>query len=107
MVIDHSGELAPAIRQAAEAHNAKLSRRAQERASPGSSRRRPRPPRAEDWTTREALELSDRIRRGELDAYVEIPAGLIEPAAAGKQPAPIAYHSDNPNDDISATGWRA
>ena len=100
VVIDHSGELAPAIRQAAEAHNAKL---------PDARRKNARP-RMEPETysasasggsdDSPALELSDRIRRGELDAYVEIPAGLIEPAAPGKPPAPIAYHSDNPNDDI-------
>ena len=47
------------------------------------------------------LELSDRIRRGELDAFVVIPAEAIR--AAGRRrakPPAMEYHSDNPNDDV-------
>ena len=47
------------------------------------------------------LELSDRIRRGELDAYVVIPAEAIGPPPPGAlKPPTIEYHSDNPNDDV-------
>ncbi len=47
------------------------------------------------------LELSDRIRRGGLDAYVVIPAAAIEPPAPGAaKPTALQYHSDNPNDDV-------
>ena len=45
--------------------------------------------------------LSDRIRRGELDAFVVIPPGAIEvPGSLSTPPAPIEFHSDNPNDDL-------
>jgi ABC-2 type transport system permease protein len=48
------------------------------------------------------LELSDRVRRGELDAFVVIPADTIhERAPPGAQSPALEYHSDNPNDDIA------
>src|SRR4051794_13427617 len=97
VVIDHSGVLAPAILQAAEAHNAKLP---DARARNARPRMEPETEVSNSADTSLALGLSDRIRRGELDAYVEIPAGVIDPAAPGALPAQIAYHSDNPNDDI-------
>lgn len=100
VVIDRSGVLAPAIRQAAEAHNAKTPD-----ARAGNARPRMEPeiaslPDRGDSESGLALALSDRIRRGELDAYVAIPADVVEPAAPGAPPAMIAYHSNNPNDDI-------
>lgn len=39
------------------------------------------------------LELSDRVRRGELFAFVEIPAGILDPAS-GEQ---IRYYSGHPS----------
>ena len=54
-----------------------------------------------------ALELSDRIRRGELDAFAVIPASAIQPPPAdAATPLAIEYHSDNPNDDI-VRNWLA
>jgi ABC-2 type transport system permease protein len=48
-----------------------------------------------------SLELSDRIRRGQLDAYAVIPPEAAQPPPADRdRPASIEYHSDNPNDDI-------
>ena len=47
------------------------------------------------------LELSDRIRRGELDAFVVIPPGAIEvPGPKASAPPVLEFHSDNPNDDL-------
>ena len=47
------------------------------------------------------LELSDRIRRGELDAFVVIPAEAIQPPPpSAAKPPTLEYHSDNPNDDV-------
>ena len=47
------------------------------------------------------LELSDRIRRGELDAYAVIPPAAIEVPRSKTAPAPaVEFHSDNPNDDL-------
>jgi ABC-2 type transport system permease protein len=48
------------------------------------------------------LELSDKIRRGELDAFVVIPAETIRPPVSGAAlPPALEYHSDNPNDDVA------
>jgi ABC-2 type transport system permease protein len=43
------------------------------------------------------LELSERIRKGELFAFVEIPANLV--GSSEKSAAKILYHTENPNDD--------
>ncbi len=95
VVIDQSGALYPAIEQAAAAHNAKLPEARGKNARP---RMEPEPAaHAEDLSL--ALDLSDRIHRGELDAYVEIPAGVIEPAAGDATLSALEYHSNNPNDD--------
>jgi ABC-type Na+ efflux pump permease subunit len=49
----------------------------------------------------ETLELSDRIRRGDLDAFVVIPPQAIDASAApAAAPSTMEYHSDNPNDDV-------
>ena len=39
------------------------------------------------------LELSDRVRKGELFAFVEVPANVIDPAADAR----IQYYSDHPS----------
>ena len=47
------------------------------------------------------LELSDQIRRGELDAFVVIPPTAIELPSSNAAKAPVLeFHSDNPNDDL-------
>jgi ABC-2 type transport system permease protein len=47
------------------------------------------------------LELSDRVRRGQLDAYVVIPAAAAEvPAPGAGTPPALEYHSDNPTDNV-------
>jgi ABC-type Na+ efflux pump permease subunit len=100
VVIDQSGVLYPAIEQAALAHNAKLpdarGKNARPRMEPELE---PSPATDRGGDSSLALDLSDRIRRGELDAYVEIPAGVIEPAAADTTGSSLEYHSNNPNDD--------
>ncbi len=97
-VIDQSGALYPAIAQAALAHNAKLPDARGKNARP---RMEPEqlPAAARAGESALALDLADRIHRGELDAYVEIPAGVIEPAAADAAGSALEYHSNNPNDD--------
>ena len=98
VVIDHSGVLFPAIEQAAQAHNTKLPEARGKNARP---RMEPEPASsaARGADPALALELADRVHRGELDAYVEIPAGVIEPAAADATAGALQYHSNNPNDD--------
>jgi ABC-2 type transport system permease protein len=39
------------------------------------------------------MDLSDRVRRGELFAFVEIPANVVDPAAEGG----VRYYSDHPS----------
>jgi ABC-2 type transport system permease protein len=101
VVIDQTGTLYPAIDQAAQAHNAKLPDARGKNARPRMEPELPSPSsagaRAGDSSL--ALELSDRIRRGDLDAYVEIPAGVIERRTAEATGRALEYHSNNPNDD--------
>jgi ABC-2 type transport system permease protein len=101
VVIDQSGALYPAIAQAADAHNAKLpdarGKHARPRMEPELE---PSPAAVRAGDSSQALELSDRIHRGELDAYVEIPAGVIEPPTSDATVTALEYHSNNPNDDI-------
>jgi ABC-2 type transport system permease protein len=97
-VVDRTGVLYPAIEQAARAYNEKPVD-----AKDGTPQPRLEPSRAgeRDWDDDRSLELSDRVRRGELDAYVVISARAIEPPAgkADEQPM-LEYHSDNPNDKV-------
>ena len=44
------------------------------------------------------LELSDRVRKGELFAYVELPKGVLDGSAS------LLYHSDNPG-ERELPGW--
>jgi ABC-2 type transport system permease protein len=102
VVDDHSGALYAAIEEAARAHNALLPDDRGRNARPEIL---PQPPpenaaRTDRTDSKLALELSDRIRRGELDAYVEVPADVLEPAAPGSKGRSLNYHSNNPNDDI-------
>ena len=100
-VVDRTGELYPAIERAARAYDAgtvdaqgKTIRPRIQPSLAGLARDG-----ADDSAI--ALELSDRIRRGQLDAYVVIPAHAIPAPASPTAKAPaIAYHSENPNDDV-------
>jgi ABC-2 type transport system permease protein len=49
------------------------------------------------------LELSDRVRRKELFAFIEIPADVLDPSATGR----IRYHSDHPSYDALPNWVRA
>ena len=104
VVNDHTGVLYTEIEKAAQAHNALPPEARGLSARPEFF---PRPPQTKNTKTRDAesvLELSDQIRRGELEAYVEIPADVLQPAAAGSHGRTLSYHSNNPNDDI-ARNW--
>jgi ABC-2 type transport system permease protein len=102
-VIDRTGNLYPAIEKAAGVHNSRS-------VDPAGKTARPRIELSridagKDVQPSLVLELSDQIRRGDLDAFVVIPEGMINPPAAdaGKASA-LEYHSDNPNDDV-ARNW--
>jgi ABC-type Na+ efflux pump permease subunit len=100
VVIDHTGTLYDAIEREAEMHNDQKTE-----ARGKAIRPRLEPERAaRDADSSLLLELSDRIRRGDLDAFVEIPADVVEPAAGASPLGAIKYHSNNPNDDL-LRGW--
>jgi len=102
VVVDHSQTLEPVLKRAVAEHNARLS----DAAAKGARAPfvlEPTPAGVAEGTPAASslgLELSEQIRRGELDAFVEIPAEILEPAAAGAPAGAIRYHSDNPNDDL-------
>jgi ABC-type Na+ efflux pump permease subunit len=102
VIEDHSGVLYAAIEEAAQAHN---NLAPEERGKNARPQFLPEPAPARPSTGDAAradlaLALSDRIREGTLDAYVEIPANILEPAAPGTKGRTLDYHSNNPNDDI-------
>ncbi len=97
-VVDETGTLTPSIEAAVKGYNdqsvdsrGQLTRpRLQmEKVDPGLS------------AALASLELSDRIRSGQLDAYAIVPAEAVKPPAAGRTgPLFLEYHSDNPNDEV-------
>jgi ABC-2 type transport system permease protein len=105
-VVDRTGALYPAIERAAEGYNAQT---VDPKGKAVRPRIQPSPAALNPGTDAPAvaLELSDRIRRGELDSYVVIPAEAIPaPSSSTSRPPTIEYHSDNPNDDV-VRNWLA
>jgi ABC-type Na+ efflux pump permease subunit len=99
-VIDDSGKLYPALEQAARTYNSQSVDQNGKAIRPRIELSLFKPAGPAD--TGLVLEISDRIRRGELDALVMVPEGIIDPPKAHSEKLPtLAYHSDNPNDDIA------
>jgi ABC-type Na+ efflux pump permease subunit len=97
-VLDHSGQIEPALKAAAEQHNAGVEGKDGKATGP---RFEPVPTEASAGPTDAALlALSDRVRKGELYAFVEIPAEVTRPGPG----AEVKYFSDNPNDN-ALRGW--
>jgi ABC-2 type transport system permease protein len=97
-VVDRTGVLYGAIERAARAYNERARDTKDQAVHP---RLEPSQARVDAADGATALELSDRIRRGELDAYVMIPAAAMQAADRGSDGSPaVEYHSDNPNDDV-------
>src|SRR5690606_17126437 len=88
-VIDGTGELADVVAAAAAAHNTEV--------GTGTDRMGPHflpelvDP-GEQPLDALRLDLSDRVRRGELFAFVYIPAGVLD---AGDPATPLHYYSEN------------
>ena len=105
-IVDSTGVLYPAIEKAAQSYNATMvdpqGKVVGPRIEPSSTT--VRGPGAIDPAV--TLELSDKIRRGELGAYAVIPADTMSTPTKGALPPPIEYHSDNPNDDV-VRNWLA
>ncbi len=103
-VVDRTGVLYPAIERAARVYNEQV---VDAKGKVVRPRLEPSPAGQGETDDAAALELSDRIRRGGLDAYTVIPAGAVEPRPDGSAKGPaLEYHSDNPNDDV-VRNWLA
>ena len=94
-VIDRSGELYPAIAEAAKAYNAAMVDKAGKPTAPPFEPSQAQPPEGDDRLLR--LDLSEKVRKHDLFAFVEIPAEVLKPDAPDD--ATLRYYSDNPNDD--------
>jgi ABC-2 type transport system permease protein len=99
-IIDRTGALYPFLEKSAQAYSSSTN-------TPGPFASHPpikTSPLELDPTNDPAtiLDLSDRIRRGELDAYVVIPPDTLKaPPEKPEMPPPsLEYHSENPNDDV-------
>jgi ABC-type Na+ efflux pump permease subunit len=105
-VIDKTGELAPAVEAAAKGYNDNAVY------EPGSSgaKRKQIAPRFEPTVVSQdgrneqdvLVDLSDKVRSGELYAFVEIPSDVLDPArsgpAQGDTAAKLKYHTNTPTD---------
>ncbi len=85
--VDYSGVAGPVIQAAAEARNATAAASALPRFEPVDVSPQGKSP------DQLRIELSDRVRKQEIFAFVEIPAEIIDPAAGGG----IRYYSDHPS----------
>ncbi len=97
VIIDRTGALGEGLVKAAEERN-------QRDVNDAKTGRKLKPayrfevsaPRSDDPDA-QRLELSDRVRRGELHAFLDIAPGVLQPGAAGGTNAPtVAYHAKNP-----------
>ncbi len=100
-VIDGPGTLAPALQRAAETFNAASVDANGKAVQPRITLEIVNTSSGEGASPERKLELSDRIRRGELDAFVVIPPRAVDmPASKAAHPPVLDFHSDNPNDDL-------
>ena len=100
-VIDGTGALAPSIERSAEAYNAQTVDGKGKTVRPRIAVEvvESKPGDLADAAVK--LDLSDRIRRGQLDAFVVIPPGAVDlPALMTAKPPVLDFHSDNPNDEL-------
>ena len=97
-IVDRSGILAPALLKAAQQRNAN-------EVHEEESGKKIKPaylfdniePNSEDPRT-QRLELSERVRRGHLHAFVDIGADVVHPGK-NREAARITYHAKNAADD--------
>ena len=93
-IVDYTGVLAEPLTAVAGMYNAAAPATGRARAGAERSAVHPGRDQAEGRSPEELrLELSDRVRRQELFAFVEVPADILDPAAD----AQIRYYSDHPS----------
>jgi ABC-2 type transport system permease protein len=94
VVIDHTGVLYPAIAAAADEWNKGVAATGQQ-TSPRflpTQQELPQAPEARDLAEQARATLSDRVRKDEIYAFVEIPADALTPDGSGS----VRYHSNHP-----------
>jgi ABC-2 type transport system permease protein len=103
VVLDHSGQVADVIMQAAEARNEAevMDKETGKKVKPAYTIERVEPDAADPLAQR--LALSDRIRRGELHAFLEIGPNVAHPEK-DRETAKIAYYAKNAAID-TIRGW--
>lgn len=93
-IVDHTGIVAPVLAEAARTANTPAG------GAPGP-RLRPVVVATNGRNIEDLrLELSDKVRGGELYAFIEIPADILSPASSGQ----IQYYSDHPS-DVALPQW--
>lgn len=92
-ILDHTGSISPVLAAATDAWNERATGKDGLQGAPKFVMRRVQP----GTRSLEALriELSDQVRREELFAFVEIPAGILD--ASVEPPAKVQYHSNHPS----------
>jgi ABC-2 type transport system permease protein len=100
-VIDRSAALYPFLTQAAQAYNSQAVNAQGKAVRPRIEVSKIDQEIKGEVDPALVLELSDRIRRGELDAFAVIPAAATDVPTSKTAKAPaLEFHSDNPNDDL-------
>jgi ABC-2 type transport system permease protein len=96
-VVDETGQLYDVLAAKAEERNRSID------ANSGAPQAKFIPVRSEAAESRPSdelrLELSDKIRSGEIFAFVEIPTGVLNVGNGPGSAAKIAYYSDKPTDE--------
>ncbi len=99
-VLDREGTFYPVIENAARARNTAV---VGKDGKPYAPKFEPERVELGDRSRDEALlALSDRVRKGDLFAFVEIPEEVVEPRSAEHEA--LRYYSENPNDE-SLADW--
>ena len=101
VVIDGTRELVPALERAANAYNSQTTDAMGKAVRPRITLTSVESKAAGQVDPALVLELSEKIGRGELDAFAVIPPEAIQvPGGKDAKPPVLDFHSDNPNDDL-------
>lgn len=94
-VIDHTASLFPIIDKAAAANNQTLTDDQGKQRQPAFQPVEIKPPTSETENQAALLDLSDQVRKGQLYAFVELPADVTRPGGGS-----MSYYSNTPNDSL-------
>lgn len=108
-LIDHTGQMVPAIEDAIKTRNTlEVFDKEGKQIGPKFELSVIAPDADPQKLAAEKLRLSDKVRSGELFAFVEIPDGILDPAKSGPmlqdKALKVAYHTNTPT-DIELPRW--